>query len=100
MCPFGIVAATPFHDDRTDLFQGGKGPGIMHLLAEGAVETLDVGIPIRLDGFDEGDDDPPRHAPRPQGCGEEVRPMVAPQLPRYAMMDHQVVEQLDHAGTG
>jgi hypothetical protein len=100
MCLFGIVAVTPFHGDRPDLFQGGKDPGIKHLLADGAVEALDVGILVRLAGFDEGEDDPSRHAPRPQGLGDEFRPVVAPQLARYAMTGHEVVEQLDHLGTG
>jgi hypothetical protein len=100
MCPVGIVAVTPVHGDRPDLFQAGKGLGIKHLLAEGAGETLDVGILVRLAVVDEGEDDLPRHTPRPQGFGDEFRPIVAPHLPRYALTGHQVLEQLDRAGTG
>jgi hypothetical protein len=100
MCPFGIVAVTSVSRSRPDLFQGRDDPSIKRLVAEGAVETLNIGILVRLAWFDEGKRDTPRRASCPQGFGDEFRPSVAPQLPRRAMAGHQVVKAFDQPGTG
>jgi hypothetical protein len=92
MCPFGIVAVTPVVRDGTDLFPGGEDPTIKHLVAEGVVETLGIGIPVRPVRFNEHETDTPHRAPRPQDFGEEFRPIVIPQPPLCAMTGHQIVE--------
>ncbi len=88
MCSFAIVAVTPVLRDRADIFQGGKEPSIKHPVSWVSVQTIEIGILVRLVGFDEGEDDTPRRAPRPQGIGDEVRLIVALQPPRYAITGH------------
>lgn len=77
MRPFRVVAMPPLFADGAHFGERGEHPRIEHRFPEAAVETFDVGILVGLAGFDVGERDAVRLAPRADGVRDELWAVVA-----------------------
>ena len=76
MGPDGIVVHAPGLDDLTRVSQAEEPVLVQALVAESAVETLDVGILIRLARVDEVQPDAAGVGPRIERPADELGPVV------------------------
>ena len=77
MRPFRIVAMPPLFAGGAHFSERGEHPRIEQLLAEAAIESLDVGVLNGLPGFDVGERDAIRLAPGTHRVGNELRAVIA-----------------------
>ncbi len=99
MRPLDLVAFTPVFRGLSDIFQGCEDSSSQHLVTDGVVMTLEIGILVRLCVFDLGEGNALRREPRALGYRDDFRLIIPPQQPRSGITVHQVVEEDDHKGT-
>ena len=92
----GIVMAPPALDDDLRLLQRVEDLAVEQFVPQAGVEALDVAVLPRTARRDVGRLGADRGDPLLHGLGDELRPVVGPNVPGHAAQDEEIRQHVDH----
>jgi len=90
-----IVVAAPAFDDDLGFVQGVEDLAVEQLVAQARIKTFDEAVLPRAAGGDVGGLCADRGDPLPHRRGEELRPIIGPNVLGHAAQDEQIREEID-----
>jgi len=91
----GVVLATPGFDQHLRLLQGVEDLAVEELIPQPGIEAFDVAVFPGTAGRDVGGLGPHRGDPRLHRLGDELRPVVGPDMSGHATQDEQIRKHVD-----